>query len=339
MISKELKLNLKLSLRTVSEFDSSISNAYLEIWKTIQKDFSEINFEVDDTNFFVKINWQPVLDYIKYYLKYNISTNEYFKLSDKKKEKFDKKIKNLKNKVITKCTISSENNVGHLNHYLEIFLYNFFLIINLSVPGACNIKIELIDANRLPEIIFNGEIFERAWVKSLDVGWPEIKSIPIEKTWDWFSEQKIMFKVIGKTRLEKSLFSLLNIAYQYNNLDLSTLIWLAHSLESLFDTPRGSISSTLRNRILKVLDFQTVSKKKIKKEINKFYNLRSRFVHGDFNISHPVENDLFNKDIITNWINLGDSCDFGLSIVLATLQKMIETNSHKINFKEEIYFE
>jgi len=339
LISKEFKLNLKLRVRTVSETNSAISNSYLKIWKTIQKDFSEINFEVDDTKFLVKINWQPVLDFIKYYLKYNISTNEYFKLSDKEKEKFYKKIKNLKNKVITECMISAENNVGHLNHYLEIFLYNFFLIINLSVPGACNIKIELIDENRFPEIIFNGEIFERAWVKSLDVGWPEIKSIPIKKTWDWFSKQKIMFKVIGKSRLENSLFALLNIAYQYDNLDLSTVMWLAHSLESLFDTPRGSISSTLRNRILKALEFPAISKKKIKKEINKFYNLRSRFVHGDFNISHPVKNDLLNKDIITNWMNVGDSCDFGLSIVLATLQKMIENNSYKINFKEEIYFE
>ena len=43
--------------------------------KMLEKNFSEINFEVDDTNFFVKINWQPVLDFIKYYLTWIILKN------------------------------------------------------------------------------------------------------------------------------------------------------------------------------------------------------------------------------------------------------------------------
>lgn len=340
LTTKDFRLNVKISGRTFTEFYEPITESHLNIWETISKSFSKINLKTDVANFCIETEWKSVLDYIKEYVKYSIPVSEYIKLKDKEKKEIIKQIDNIEKKEIQtiNCSITTEEEIEHIIFYLEIFLYYFCLLINISAPGACNIKINIINGNSSKEIIFNGYLFESAWVRSLNKGWPNIKKIPFDKAWSWFLKQDIVFKQISETRLEKSLFAILYIACQYHLMDFTTLAWIAHSLESLYDTPRGSISKSLRRRILNVLGTSNKSKKKIRKEISQFYNLRSRFVHGDFNISHPAKIDYFNNNISTNSLKTCESCDFGLSIILATLQKMIDINCNQMTFKEEVYF-
>lgn len=82
------------------------------------------------------------------------------------------------------------------------------------------------------------------------------------------------------------------------------------------------------------LELPLVNSRKLKKKIRDFYEIRSRFVHGELDISHPTNNDILDKSLDSYTNNLLENYYFGFSIVLATIQKMIANNWNEIRFSE-----
>ncbi|MBM7584650.1 hypothetical protein JOC86_001187 [Bacillus pakistanensis] len=135
---------------------------------------------------------------------------------------------------------------------------------------------------------------------------------------------------------ESALFSILNICRE-GYVSPTQLIWISSALEALYDTLKGQISRTLVDRIELFLGIPENGKKKFKKKIREFYNLRSRFVHGELEIAHPMYKNILDEKFSDYETQLLENCDFGLSIVIATLQKMIKNKWTCINFKEQYF--
>jgi hypothetical protein len=68
-----------------------------------------------------------------------------------------------------------------------------------------------------------------------------------------------------------------------------------------------------------------------------FYDVRSRFVHGDFEIQHPCGNEMLDKEVDAFFDKLIEPYELAFSIVLATLQKMIESSWNDFVFSEIFY--
>jgi hypothetical protein len=116
--------------------------------------------------------------------------------------------------------------------------------------------------------------------------------------------------------------------------DPTDLVWFAHAMEALYDTPSDAILRTMRDRMFLVLGEPVENSKKIRKLINQFYDLRSSFVHGDYEILKP------------SWLSLAASIEafdregsdrskfLISSVVIATLQKMIINNWRGLSFHQ-----
>nr|WP_276519772.1 HEPN domain-containing protein [Bacillus infantis] len=207
---------------------------------------------------------------------------------------------------------------------------------NISTPGSFNCySRHLYSLGSIDIYNYSSSTIESAWIESINFGWPTIKRLDLSDVWIWIQQLKLTGRQIAFNSTDSSLFSILNICRE-ENVNPTQLIWVSSALEGLYDTPKGQISKTLVDRIILFLGVPENGKRKFKKRIRELYDLRSRFVHGELEVAHPVYklNPLENINEYEGI--LISNIDFGVSIIIATLQKMIEMKWTKIKFYEQI---
>jgi hypothetical protein len=321
-------------------FKDSLGKVYIDVWDSIPKLFSDVKYKTDKGNIYIQIDWERYIAKCKEVYNKNISMAEYRKLSEDERATLEIGVlTNIMDYV--ECTASIDNNAISreikcriVQDYIEKFFYDIFVVANISAPGCCNLyKMNYIVDDSIERQIdlYSGQ-FESAWKWSIDNKWPDIQYIPLMKVWDWYNNLGIGTRQIARTKLERVLFALLHFSTS-GDISAINMIWLAHALESLFDTPEALISQTLKNRIFLVLQ-EPKNIKTIKKKINEFYQLRSSFVHGDFDINHPLSNTLFEDELFEYGNKIIDVEYTAISIIVATLQKMVNNNWSNIEFAE-----
>ncbi len=119
----------------------------------------------------------------------------------------------------------------------------------------------------------------------------------------------------------------------------SLVVWIIQSLESFFGIKSNdSIIRTLKTRIYLHLG-NPEQLKVINRKINEFYDYRSKFVHGDMEIlRYGSDKFLRMKSIDEYYSKLIGLNDFGATLIISCLQKMIVTNSKSIEFSEIIKY-
>lgn len=236
------------------------------------------------------------------------------------------------------CTVTLPDSTSDPKYYLARYIYDVFLAMNLSSPGCCDFfDAKIIDGDGKGDISFklSSGIIGGAFDISQKNNWPPITPLPLVDTWNWVRAIMHRPKDIAGTRLERAIFAAFHIARHYS-IDPTSIIWLAHALESLFDTPHVTISQILRERIFLVLGKPESNHKQAKRGIDEFYNLRSRFIHGDLPTTHPtsafrvVESEQV-EDLMDEILNL---TDFAMSIIWSTFQLCVRNSWYEIEFVE-----
>jgi hypothetical protein len=315
----------------------SISNS--RTWDEACDNFSHVEFPSNEGIIETQIEWAKARDNLKKFAQLN-------KMPQKEAlaelETWEEKCED----VTLICTMSTPMNQSPkevqrriLGNCLEMFLHHFFLAMNLSSPGCCGLLNTSfkIDSDFSPyEINLDSNLIERAWIESLKNGWPEIKNIPLPNTWKWLSNVTAVGQKIARSRTERALFALLHVCRQ-TFFNPNMLMWLAHMLEALYDTPVTLIHKFLKDRIFLVLGEPTSFKKNFTKKIREFYNLRSEFVHGDLAITRPSAEGDIDEGVMRYDKRLMESIDFALTIGLATLQKQIIEKWKEISFSETYF--
>ena len=359
-MKEEFEINFQVKDAEPSKFET-IRNSYYEIWEEIEQNFSCFTMNYGKKKIGFDFNWEPIKKYYKENIE-NMPKNQkefikavrkFDRMSEEESEEYILQQRE-KRKIKVKCIVelkSSDKSEfddkpkqalrNHLSHHLEFYLENLFLLANISAPGSCNLKFKYKTGEYLgkPSERKNSFIvydLYSAWERILSKELPEIKRIPLMKTWRWFKKLEINTRQVAKTNVERALFALLHFCHNEDLISSNSIIWLAHALESLYDTPRTSIRKSLKDRILMVLNIKS-HKNKVKKGVNNFYDLRSRLVHGDFNITHPCMNDIFDNKVEEVGIKMGDNIEFILIIIIATLQRLILEEWNEIKFVEDYY--
>jgi len=116
----------------------------------------------------------------------------------------------------------------------------------------------------------------------------------------------------------------------------SSVMWAAHGLEALCDTRVGESFSGMVRRLSLLLELSDSDAAVLKKELRKFYDLRSSFVHGGLGVIHPVADELMDPQVMLTTTRLLQSSDFAVCVLVASLQSLIRKSCTSYAFVEQL---
>ena len=313
---------------------------YIATWNDACKLLAHRIIKTPPGEYSIRVDWKPLADKIVENLQTEIlslNRNTYVD-QDSPANLWEKVEVPIEVSFIDKLTKNNDESQMKFGRFIaERFLYDCFLTMNLASPGCCNFDNSHIhDANlqHENEIDATALPFENAWIDSLKNSWPIINSISLHDVLSWFDTLDIGIHQIARNRMERGIFSLLQVCAIANYNKPEILIWIAHGLETIFDSPQNKISHTLQDRICEVLEAPPQKETSIRKQIRNFYDLRSKFAHGEMDVSHPTKNDLLDKRFGEYQSAIMGSADFGTSILVAVIQKHIINHWRQIDFRE-----
>ena len=241
----------------------------------------------------------------------------------------------------------SDGDVHEALRHFEFILHSIFLSMNLSSPGCfdlygARILVDGGDSRSVPRLAtecskwrLSGFSFDAARESSSRLGWPQIGRIPLPDAWGWIQRLDIGVRMRAETRTERALFALLHFTLVPDQ-TATGLIWLTNCLEALYDTPKDGIFKALRDRIFLALGKPTANAKRIRQQMSQLYDCRSKFVHGELPLIHPMSNDIVDPSIRDLIGQIRDSEMLASSIVVATLQLLISNKWECLSFKDTL---
>lgn len=165
---------------------------------------------------------------------------------------------------------------------------------------------------------------EFAYKHAVDIGWPVIKPIKLEETLKWFMSNNLHTDDISKNSLHRAVNA---FSYQFSSLeerDTSALFWTMLGIEALLAEGTANIIGQIKSKSSIILG-QPID---YKKKLNKLYNYRSRFIHGD--IDFPAK---FSADYENFEVEYWDYLNFASSILLELIRTLIVMNKNKFVFE------
>lgn len=222
---------------------------------------------------------------------------------------------------------------GFLNHYIEEFFEDLFLAMNIAFPGSLDLyntyyKLSGRDEN-IKIFSYSSFFFEGCWSTFREWNWPNIKIIEIEKVWKWIKDIGLVNKVIGKTPIQRSLISILN---QSGVEEIqSQFLLTAQALESLLVEENESVSKLLRERITSIIGWPD----KDTKWLQKFYNIRSRIIHGDSEIMRITFNDIIDFECDEYYHKYLQTLKKVTAVYIALIQELVINSSKGFKFSQQ----
>ncbi|WP_053362561.1 HEPN domain-containing protein [Bacillus sp. FJAT-27251] len=317
------------------------SDEFITTWKEVPDVLSEVKIETKNGLIRVFFDWDKHIETIKEFER----LNSYYTLENLYRNVFTEQDipQKLLNEDILEidCFIEFTTLNGKevldeeyvdriIEHYLENLLVLIFLTANISAPGCFDcFSHDLRSESGLELYEFSSSVLESARENGKEHKLFRLDRVELDTVWNWITNLELGYRQIAFNTTERALFSLLHVCKE-NQITPTTIIWTSLALEALYDTPKSQITKTLFRRILLFLDIKEKDKKTFRKKLYDFYNFRSRFVHGDFNINNPLSNTILEEKIWSYESEILEASYFGLSIVLATIQKMIVNNLKSI---------
>jgi hypothetical protein len=219
---------------------------------------------------------------------------------------------------------------------VEQFVQQFWLAMNLAAPGWFDLEDAWDDDDPQNEALPKLRAFGRdsfAGAALLHPGWPPLARLPFSVTWDWLHADMFYDLRVAKNPSQIALVTLLQIARR-DWLDPANVLSIAQALEALLAAGRDSIGATIRGRVDAILNVPPERKKLI----GRFYDFRSRIVHGDYPHVRPT------TTVSLDWGDdpermrveqeLPSVYEDGLRILLALIQDLIRHNGRRYVFTE-----
>jgi hypothetical protein len=311
----------------------TIELAHINIWKSAIAFLGERKLTHGDTTYAVTVDWIPILRrHQRHY-----SAMKY--LDRSKKEQLEHRLERARfprRPTRTPIAVSTTGR-GPLqtSNVIESLLHDIFLIMNIAAPGCCDFyKASLSGAPYEPDISLSNVHFENALYIYLHHGWPIIQTLELHKVISWFEKVRQGITQMPRNPAERVLFALLHMA----KIDVSPMmvIWQFYALESFLQTRVGENFSSIVRRLCLLLGANAQQSKLLGNKLRTLYDIRSAIVHGGFEVTHPMHNDILDKRINESFSRLINATDFGNAILLASIQKTIENDWKFPRFDEVV---
>jgi hypothetical protein len=220
---------------------------------------------------------------------------------------------------------------------VQVLFYKLFLAANISMPGCFNLYRSYIDPGPNRETRAIGDLavdlFLAGWDYARKRSWPQLTRIPLKDCWDWTSGMGLG-GYVGRSGVQKAAIAFLHV-FSDGPLLPTTLIWLTHSIEALYDLPSQVIQKSMIERVFLTLGQPADSR--VVKDLKHLYDVRSKFVHGDMPLEHPLGDKASLDSMVTgNEGDLLDALDTATTVVAATLQKLANEKWRGLQFEAGI---
>lgn len=331
---------LELLVQTKDEARCPLWMSETATWTEAAKTLRHIAISTPLANVVISLDWAPALSYLEQQLADLLESSSEREFYSRLDSSFDLDLP---------CEVLvSDGNVDEARRHFGYLLHSIFLSMNLSSPGCFDLYGARIlvaegdspngvprSAREGPKLRLLGACFDAARESSSRLGWPPIGRIPLADAWAWIQRLDIGVRMRAETRTERALFALLHFTSAPDR-TATGLIWLVHCLEALYDTPKDGILKTLRDRIFLALGKPTANAKRIRQEISQLYDCRSKFVHGELSLVHPLADDIVDPSIHDLLDQILHSEVVASSIVVATLQLLISKKWECLSFKDTL---
>jgi hypothetical protein len=153
----------------------------------------------------------------------------------------------------------------------------------------------------------------------------EFEEIDTEVIWEYIFYSKLLKDDHSTNNISRAIVALTLLQNDDEMMPLNNLMIVMMALESLYARGTESISAQLQEKIKLFLGERYIEKKKI----TSLYGIRSRYIHGDIDLSFPfVETDYYFEKVI----ELRDTFEYAYFLLVSTLIKIINENRLTFNF-------
>lgn len=332
------KLTIRGFGRGFGGHEELMGKSDLDVWKSADNFISSRTYNIGNEQILLKLDWKTAIQHIKFWYDVESSEDKIIKLINDQLS-IPKEIRPVQiDAIAIMPAVLKDDKHKDINYdYLIHFIHDIFLVMNLSSPGCCNLgysTISTIDESWSKTINLSGFTFENSWHDSLKNKWPKVTSFPFDIVIEWFDALNIGTRSLAESPIHKALFALLHVAHEMG--EPASLIWLAHALESLYDTPPNLAYSFLKRRIAEFLHLPTKNEKWLNKILRQFYDYRNAFVHGGMHICHPISIGI--DDAVDKYYEkLYDAIGYGSLLVVSTLQEYIIRRWKNIIYEEKVF--
>jgi hypothetical protein len=205
--------------------------------------------------------------------------------------------------------------------YLLGYLHDLFMCMNIAAPGSFDLYLASIHdvcSGDTEEITLSNYIFDNALTHDLESGDPKLKIMPFAGVAGWLVSVRPDLKQIPRNPAEKTVFALLHMAQ--GDVSVNTVVWMFYALEAILSTRPGENFRMIVTRLSQLLSLSEKEKKHISRELRKAYDLRSSFVHGGMNVTHPLHNDTLDPAVYDNYSDLTRAVAIGTILLLRIFQ-------------------
>jgi hypothetical protein len=218
------------------------------------------------------------------------------------------------------------------------FLEQLFLAMNIATPGSCNLApCEYPDhpdppfpPPRLNANVLDDALFDAL---SMEEGWPRLRRIPFHATWEWLHRDLAYHIEAATSPTQKAFFGLMRICTRQQE-DPDNILVLSQAIEALLDPGRKSIQRVLGQRLRLLIG----SSPSHPEWFNRFYQLRSRIIHGSAPVLRPGGQRAFLEDAGAREIAEEAASLEGMAVaaLLTLLQDMVIHNVRRYRFEQQL---
>lgn len=230
----------------------------------------------------------------------------------------------------------TEPNYDTFEYFFECNVKHYLMYMHLAKPGFMNATHGYLLVN---ESLYNepvsaskeyfsppsNEIYE-ALEAQRNFGWPPIIDLPFRQTFDWLDSHWTAFETLPINRIQRTLNA---FSYLFDGNRDTTLIYSLIGLEALFVDGNEGIRKQIDSKTQIVLGERT----EFKKLVNELYDYRSRYIHGQLNLTNKFFVDDISEEVWKHKSVTSDNSQLAMLVLIASIQRLIELNRTEYEFE------
>jgi hypothetical protein len=306
--------------------------AYIDAWKSAVSLLHERQVSLEGVSYRVRIDWTPLLRrHERHYLAMSYLDRD--KPSDAGRRLVRARFPRRPSKILVTAQTNAKE-AKNLHAVVESVIHDAFLIMNIAAPGCCNFyRAKLVSEKSTVEISLSGSEFELCVLPTRRR--PQATQfIPVSKVIPWYQSVRPTVAQLPATATEQTMFALLHLAKLDS--DMLSVVWLFYAFESLLQTKVGENFGSIVRRLTLLLGITNHEIPMMKKQMRVLYDLRSAIVHGGFEAIHPMKDETIDKRVDSVFGRILTATEYGLVVLVAAIQKMVEANWSQLKFEEVI---
>lgn len=323
-MEQDIKIKMFLFCPLVFEKQYDIYKKFHEMIMDITQ--TKLAIEIDGKSHEIEANFiKERIKYFRYYktlvLKFRVNIDDLFK--DEKiynNTNQELELSEEKRKEFIKSTVITE---------IKKYVMDFTFAINLAYPGLFEFNETKIFVNNKEDKSSKIDMMLIDWldvyINFLNNKWPVIHSIKFEQVWEWLNHRTNFMSGISKTAIDRALNAL---TYTMGDASYEEIFYVLMGIEALYnDNDSNGIAEQIRAKTESLLKRPKI----FKKRISKFYDNRSKFIHGKLNFPNkycPYDATKEFEEFFSN--KYISTVNDARSILISTIQEYIIQDANRM---------